>query len=162
MNRSQITAGKVRSAIRSCEDRIALFQQRLNKPHYSGKKTLKKQIDLEEVKITALRCFLDMLECHTIEIRKAEDEPPLMLKELEAVDGEPVFLPRAQCWVLVTHNPFTPLFTFPDGEQCSARDWYKQVGPAYRRKPLNQQYGTSASIHIVDELDFKRQETANP
>lgn len=78
MNMSKMTAGIIRSAIRSCEDRIALFHQRLNKPHYSGKKTLKKQMELEEVKIAALRCLLIMnsLEEHISDIQKTEDGPP--------------------------------------------------------------------------------------
>ena len=56
----------------------------------------------------------------------------LILREM---DGEPAYIPETNCWVLVTKNPFVPLFTWPDGEQCSAYDWYEQVGPVYRRPP---------------------------
>lgn len=51
------------------------------------------------------------------------------------MDGKAAFAPEINCWVLVTKNPFVPLFTFPDGEKCSAHDWYEQVGPVYRRPP---------------------------
>ena len=60
---------------------------------------------------------------------------PLTLEELREMDGEPAYVPETNCWVLVTKNPFVPLFTWPDGEQCSAYDWYEQVGPVYRRPP---------------------------
>lgn len=60
---------------------------------------------------------------------------PLTLDELREMDGEPAYIPETNCWVLVTKNPFVPLFTRPDGEQCSAYDWYEQVGPVYRRPP---------------------------
>lgn len=60
---------------------------------------------------------------------------PLTLDELREMDGEPAYIPETNCWVLVTKNPFVPLFTWPDGEQCSAYDWYEQVGPVYRRPP---------------------------
>ena len=60
---------------------------------------------------------------------------PLTLEQLREMDGEPVYIPETNCWVLVTKNPFVPLFTWPDGEQCSAYDWYEQVGPVYRRPP---------------------------
>ena len=60
---------------------------------------------------------------------------PLTLDELREMDGEPAYIPETDCWVLVTKNPFVPLFTWPDGEQCSAYDWYEQVGPVYRRPP---------------------------
>ena len=56
---------------------------------------------------------------------------PLTLEQLRQMDGEPVYIPETNCWVLVTQNPFVPLFTWPDGEQCSAYDWYEQVGPVY-------------------------------
>ena len=58
---------------------------------------------------------------------------PLTLDELREMDGEPAYIPETNCWVLVTKNPFVPLFTWPDGEQCSAYDWYEQV--VYRRPP---------------------------
>lgn len=60
---------------------------------------------------------------------------PLTLEELRKMDGEPVYIPGTNCWVLVTKNEFVPLFTWPDGEQCSAYDWYEQVGSVYRRPP---------------------------
>ena len=60
---------------------------------------------------------------------------PLTLERLREMDGEPAYIPETNCWVLVTQNPFVPLFTWPDGEQCSAYDWYEQVGPVYRRPP---------------------------
>ena len=60
---------------------------------------------------------------------------PLSIEQLREMDGEPAYIPETNCWVLVTKNPFVPLFTWPDGEQCSAYDWYEQVGPVYRRPP---------------------------
>ena len=60
---------------------------------------------------------------------------PLTLEQLRKMDGEPAYIPETNCWVLVTKNPFVPLFTWPDGEQCSAYDWYEQVGPVYRCPP---------------------------
>lgn len=63
---------------------------------------------------------------------------PLTIEQLREMDGESVYVPKTNCWVLVTKNPFVPLFTWPDGEQCSAYDWYEQVGPVYRRPPERQ------------------------
>lgn len=60
---------------------------------------------------------------------------PLSIEQLREMDGEPAYIPETNCWVLVTKNPFVPLFTWPDGEQCSAYDWYEQVGPVYHRPP---------------------------
>ena len=60
---------------------------------------------------------------------------PLTMWRLREMDGEPAYIPETNCWVLVTKNPFVPLFTWPDGEQCSAYDWYEQVGPVYRCPP---------------------------
>lgn len=60
---------------------------------------------------------------------------PLTLDELREMDGKPVYIPETNCWALVAKNPFVPLFTWPDGEQCSAYDWYEQVGQVYRRPP---------------------------
>lgn len=60
---------------------------------------------------------------------------PLTCEQLREMDGEPAYIPETNCWVLVTKNPFVPLFTWPDGEQCSAYDWYEQVGPVYRCPP---------------------------
>jgi len=60
---------------------------------------------------------------------------PLTPADRRGGGGEPAYIPETNCWVLVTKNPFVPLFTWPDGEQCSAYDWYEQVGPVYRRPP---------------------------
>lgn len=60
---------------------------------------------------------------------------PLTIEQLQEMDGEPAYVPETNCWVLVTKNPFAPLFTWPDGEQCSVYDWYEQIGPIYRRPP---------------------------
>lgn len=56
---------------------------------------------------------------------------PLTLERLREMDGQPVFLPETNCGALVTKDIFVMLLTFPDGEKCSANDWYKQVGPVY-------------------------------
>ena len=79
----------------------------------------------------AVNMVLERLEA----LRAALNPPdePLTLEQLRQMDGEPVYIPETNCWVLVTKNPFVPLFTWPDREQCSAYDWYEQVGPAYRR-----------------------------
>lgn len=77
--------------------------------------------------------------CSTNEAREwcfdMSDNRALTLDELREMDGEAAYIPETNCWVLVTKNPFVPLFTWPDGEQCSAYDWYEQVGPVYRRPP---------------------------
>ena len=65
----------------------------------------------------------------------APPNAPLTIEQLREMDGEPVYAPETNCWVLITKNQFVPLFTWPDGEQCSAHDWYEQVGPVYRRPP---------------------------
>ena len=69
----------------------------------------------------------------------ADPNEPLTLEQLREMDGKPAYIPETNCWVLVTKNPFVPLFTWPDGEQCSAYDWYEQVGPVYRRPPERQE-----------------------
>lgn len=69
-----------------------------------------------------------------IAVQKAIDQT-LTLEQLRQMDGEPVYIPETNCWVLVTQNPFVPLFTWLDREQCSAYDWYEQVGPVYRCPP---------------------------
>lgn len=84
----------------------------LEKPDYS--KSMKELADLAEI---------------------TPQNEPLTLKQLREMDGEPVYVPETNCWVLITKNQFVPLFTWPDGEQCSAHDWYEQVAPVYRRPP---------------------------
>lgn len=61
----------------------------------------------------------------------SQPNEPLTLDELREMDGKPVYIPETNYWALVTQNPFVPLFTWPDGEQCSAKDWYEQIGPVY-------------------------------
>ena len=78
-----------------------------------------------------LRAAADRL----IEMSAPPPNPPLTLEELREMDGEPVWLFPVGCWVLVTQNPITSLFTFSDGNQCVAEDWLTNVGKAYRRKP---------------------------
>lgn len=60
---------------------------------------------------------------------------PLTLEQLRQMDGEPVYIPEIECWVLVKREQNTFLFTFSDGMQCPASEWYEQVGPVYRRPP---------------------------
>lgn len=60
---------------------------------------------------------------------------PLTLKQLRQMDGEPVYIPEVECWVLVKREQNTLLFTFSDGKQCPASEWHEQVGPVYRRLP---------------------------
>ena len=60
---------------------------------------------------------------------------PLTLEQLRQMDGEPVYIPEIECWVLVKREQNTFLFTFSDGRQCPASEWYEQVGPVYRRPP---------------------------
>lgn len=71
---------------------------------------------------------------------------PLTLEELREMEGEPVFLPDGDCWVLVSFNGFVPIFSWPDEANCSAVDWYDNTGPAYRRKPKEQN-------HTPDQAD---------
>lgn len=56
---------------------------------------------------------------------------PLTLEQLKEKVGEVAFLPEINCKVLVTKNEHVPLFTFSDGTQTSAKDWYENVGQAY-------------------------------
>ena len=65
---------------------------------------------------------------------KAPNEP-LTIEQLREMGGQPVYMPETNCWALVTQSVFCPILTFPDGEKCSAYDWYEQVGPVYRRPP---------------------------
>ena len=90
--------------------------------------------------VAALRAYAaatDNTELASDIIKWVGDEPnePLTIEQLLEMEGEPAYIPETNCWVLVTKNPFVPLFTWPDGEQCSAYDWYEQVGPVYRRPP---------------------------
>ena len=68
-----------------------------------------------------------------------DNHPNEAAEQLREMDGEPVYAPETNCWVLITKNQFVPLFTWPDGGQCSAHDWYEQVGPVYRRPPERQE-----------------------
>ena len=72
-------------------------------------------------------------------INLVEDAPtltplnePLTLEQLREMDGEPVYIPEIECWALVKREQTTLLFTFSDGKQCPASEWYEQVGPVYR------------------------------
>lgn len=71
-------------------------------------------------------------------LRKQEQQPnaPLTLDELRKMDGEPVYIPKGECWARVsTANDFT-VFVWPDKSSCSAADWYNQgCGQAFRQKP---------------------------
>ena len=82
---------------------------------------------------------------------------PLTLEQLRKMDGQPVYLPQTNCWALVTKNPFVPLFTFPDGEQCNAVEWYKTVGPAYAYPPAHidrEAWGCEYCTGDVDDRPF--------
>ena len=63
------------------------------------------------------------------------DANALTLEQLREMGGKPAFSPEINCCVLITKNPFTTLLTFMDGEQCSASDWYEEVGPVYSYHP---------------------------
>ena len=67
----------------------------------------------------------------------ADKMQPLTVEQLREMDGKAAYLPEPNCWGLVTKNPFVPLFTFPDGEQCNAVEWYETVGPAYAYHPAH-------------------------
>lgn len=71
------------------------------------------------------------------EFRNTLSDNPLTLEQLRGMAGQPVFLPETNCWALVTKDVFVMLLTFPDGEKCSANDWYKQVGPVYAYPPAH-------------------------
>lgn len=61
---------------------------------------------------------------------------PLTLEELREMDGEPVYIPKGECWVLVSTANFFPEFMFKDGSHCSAADWYSiDAGMAHHRLP---------------------------
>lgn len=107
----------------------------------------------EEIMAAANRCHDCKIECLLEAHNKLLDEvqglggidkikevmqasnDPLTLEELREMEGEPVFLPDGDCWALVSFNGFVPIFTWPDEANCSAVDWYDNMGPAYRRRP---------------------------
>lgn len=85
------------------------------------------QLEIMETCLEAIKgCFVD-----------TNKTSPLTLEQLREMDGKAAYLPETNCWVLVTKNPFVPLFTFPDGEQCNAVEWYETVGPAYAYPPAH-------------------------
>ena len=84
----------------------------------------KEDSDALEFAITALRSMQEAGE-------------PLSLEQLKQMDGKPVFIPEINCWALITKDVFVMLFTFPDGEKCSANDWYQSVGPVYAYPPAH-------------------------
>lgn len=62
---------------------------------------------------------------------------PLTLEQLRGMVGKPAFLPEVNCNVLIARNEGVPLFTFSDGSQVSAVDWYEEVGAAYAYHPTH-------------------------
>ena len=62
---------------------------------------------------------------------------PLTLEQLRGMVGKPAFLPEVNCNVLIARNEGVPLFTFSDGSQVSAVDWYEEVGAAYAYYPAH-------------------------
>lgn len=84
----------------------------------------RKDIDALKFALTALRSMPEAGE-------------PLSLEQLKQMDGKPVFIPEINCWALITKDVFVMLFTFPDGEKCSANDWYQSVGPVYAYPPAH-------------------------
>lgn len=87
----------------------------------------------DEKEMAILRRVMQMV-VHAPTLPQPSNEA-MTLEDLRGMVGKPAFAPETNCWVLVTKNPFVPLFTFPDGGKCSAHDWYEQVGPVYRRPP---------------------------
>lgn len=82
-----------------------------------------KQREAVEFTISALRAQ-----------QEQESNDPLTIEELRQMDGEPVYLPHGDCWVLVSTANYFPVFVWSDRTNCSAADWYQMCGPAYRRK----------------------------
>lgn len=68
-------------------------------------------------------------------LNEPQTNEPLTLEQLREMDGEPVYIPEIECWALVKREQTTLLFTFSDGKQSPASEWYEQVGPVYRRPP---------------------------
>lgn len=62
---------------------------------------------------------------------------PLTLEQLRGMVGKPAFLPEVNCNVMIARNEGVPLFTFSDGSQASAVDWYEEVGAAYAYQPAH-------------------------
>lgn len=100
-----------------------------------------------------------------------ERNDPLTLKELRKMGGEPGWCSESQCYGIIKVEKIgrwanTPFFVgaWHNNKVAINFEWdIKKRGlTIYRHKPSNRQYGTSASVHIADELDFKRRETANP
>lgn len=81
-----------------------------------------------------MQTCLEAVKVCSVDVNKTS---PLTLEQLREMDGKAAYLPETNCWVLVTKNPFVPLFTFPDGEQCNAVEWYETVGPAYAYPPAH-------------------------
>lgn len=109
------------------EEAIAFLEQYINSEVYT-----EKCISAHEMAITALRSAHagEAMGYHFL-IPHTTKMVPLTLEQLREMDGWPVYLPEVNCWALVTKDVFATLLTFPDGERCSANDWYEQVGPAY-------------------------------
>lgn len=71
-----------------------------------------------------------------VEIDQFKNEP-LTLEELRQMDCQPVWIPLeppASVWALVSAGEGSPVFTFPEGEQCFIEEWLEEVGPVYRRE----------------------------
>lgn len=69
-----------------------------------------------------------------VEIDQFKNEP-LSLEELRQMDCQPVWIPLeppASVWALVSTGEGSPVFTFPEGEQCFIEEWLAEVGPVYR------------------------------
>lgn len=86
------------------------------------------------------RCTLrdgEASEYHAMFASMLEKSTPnklLTLEQLRQMDGDPVYIPEIECWALVKREQFTLLLTFSDGKQCSASEWYEQVGPVFSRR----------------------------
>lgn len=72
---------EIQNAIRSCEERIKLYEDSISKKNYMGRNRLRHSVYLENVKIAALRAQ-----------EEAEKNEPLTLDELRQMDGEPVWV----------------------------------------------------------------------
>lgn len=88
--------------------------------------------DALELAIAALRAGGKDMNVSTM-----SDGQPLTLEQLRGMVGKPAFLPEVNCNVLIARNEGVPLFTFSDGSQVSAVDWYEEVGEAYAYQPAH-------------------------
>lgn len=114
-----------------CEVVLEIFKDYHHRKHFRSQWRWNRKWKNEALNmaIAALREQETVAKCNGL-------NEPLTLDELRQMDGEPVYIPKGKCWVLVSTANFFPVFVWPDKSSCSAADWYSMCcGQAYRQKP---------------------------